>query len=448
MTTPPFSDAPLHFPFVTPAHRTLSDGTRLHLLHYPNDPLVSMTIGVHAGAMYDDVFGETTLTAQLLTLGTQLRNAEELAVDVERRGCSLSSSADRDAVSLYAAGLREHASWLAETMVECLLRPRLDASELDTLKRRRLADIEMNLSDPDWLAAHALLAAQYPGHPYANPRDGTPSTVAAVDGDSVARVHARLTAAPRDIIVAGGFDINTIVETFERCLASAPATAPLPPPVAVNALAATASVVARPEAVQTVLRIAMPSKSMLHPDLAPQNLAITILGGYTLARLFSVLREEKGYTYGAYATNEVRRYGQSLVMHTSVGNDFTKDTVAVIADQVRSMQRFDVRTDEIERARQYMLGTLARSTETPQQAAAMAWNVIQYGLVDDHYARYTAALQQVTRDDVAAVASSLFDAHVWTIAAVGKPDVIADALTGHVSTSRLWDPTTMTLSPP
>jgi len=447
MTTPPISDAPLHFSFVTPTHHYLSDGTRLHLLHYPGENVVSLTMGLHVGAIYDEILGETTLTAQLLTLGTALRSAEELAVDVERRGCSLSSTADRDAVTIHASGLSEHAAWLAETMVSCLLQPRLDASELETVKRRRLADTEMNMTDPDWLAAHAMLAVQYPAHPYANPRDGIPSSIAQVDAAVVARVHSRMVAAPRDVVIAGGFDVEAVLATFERAMAAAPATAPLPPPPAVQAMAATACVVDRSEAVQTVLRIAMPSVGMSHPSLAPQNLAITILGGYTLARLFSVLREEKGYTYGAYATNEIRRYGQALVMHTSVGNDFTKDTLDVIAEQVRSLQRFDVNLDEVERARQFMLGTLARSTETPQQAAGMAWNVMQYGLAPDHYTQYAAALQRTTRDELQAVSASLFDVRFWTIAAVGRASVLAEALAGHVAHTRQWDTATMCLRP-
>lgn len=447
MVTPPISNAPLQFPFVTPKHHTLRDGTRLHLLHYPNQQVVTIACGLHAGAIYDEIAGETTITAQLLTLGTRQRTAEELAVDVERRGCSLSSSADRDAVNIHASGLSEHAPWLAETMMECLLNPRLDPVELETLKRRRMAEIDMNLSDPDWLAAHALLAVQYPGHPYATPRDGMPGSVERIDIETSKRVHMRMLKANRDIIIAGGFDVDAVIATFEHSVVNAPAPSPLPAPNSVSAMASTACVVERPEAVQSVLRIAMPSVNLSHPTLAQQNLAITILGGYTLARLFSVLREEKGYTYGAYATNEVRRYGQAMVMHTSVGNDFTEDTIDVIASLVTGMQRFDVSDEEVEQARQFMLGTLARSTETPQQAAAMTWNVIQYGLADDHYQRYAAALQRVTRDELAAVARTLFTVDEWTIAAVGCPSVLATALDGHVAHRRTWDPATMALRP-
>jgi len=440
---PPLSSEPLRFTFTTPYRHSLSNGTGIHLLPSDAEDIVTISVGIHAGAVYDNVEGETSFAAQMLSLGTSTYTADELAVEVERRGCSLSSSASRDAVNISAVGLREHGEWLAGIVAECLLRPRFDAEEVETQRGRRLADLEMSLADPEWLAAHALLAVVYPNHPYSRSRDGSAEAIRNIELQTLTDVHSRLVTAPRDVVVAGGFDTSAMLKAISKAFADAPHVVELAPIPIVHPMPSTAYIVDRPDSVQTVLRVSMPSVGLHSSHLAAQNLAIALFGGYTLARLFSILREEKGYTYGAYASNEVRRYGQSLVVYTSVGNSFTEDTMNVIAREVGRMRDFDATDVEIHQARQFVLGHFARSSETPQQAASLAWTILQHGLADDHYTRYVEALQNVSREDLERVSASLFNPETWSIAAVGVADVVLPALQPHAADAYHWNPVTM-----
>ena len=67
----------------------------------------------------------------------------------------------------------------------------------------------------------------------------------------------------------------------------------------------------RPNAVQTEIRaghVAMPRK---HPDYMALNLATKILGGEGANRLQSVLRSERGLTYGASADMDAYKLGRT-----------------------------------------------------------------------------------------------------------------------------------------
>lgn len=417
----------------------------VHCIPSDTEDLVTISIGIHAGAVHDEQVGETTFTALMLSRGTERHTADAFADEVERRGCSISTSADRDAVTLMAVGLREYGGDLVSLLADCLLRPRFDADEVDRQRERKAADFMMNVVDPEWLAAHALVAVAFEGHPYARPREGTPATLASIGPDRMRAVHARLLTAPRDIIVAGAFDVDGMVAALDGHLGDMPVA--VPPPVIAMATSTPrlACLAHRDDAVQTVLRVGLPAVGPGHPDAPGLALCVGVLGGYTLARLFSILREEKGYTYGAYAMTDARVYGRQLMAMTSVGNDFTADTCRILASEIDRMGNERIADDELSDTRQYMLGVFARSQETPQQTASMVWTMIQHGLADDHYDRWVKALQEVDADALRDVQRRYFSTDAWYIGASGAESVVRPALEGLVDDLRLFDVDTMTM---
>ena len=54
----------------------------------------------------------------------------------------------------------------------------------------------------------------------------------------------------------------------------------------------------KPNAVQSAIKIGIPTIQRSHPDYIPLRILITALGGYFGSRLMQNIREKKGYTYG------------------------------------------------------------------------------------------------------------------------------------------------------
>lgn len=443
---PPLSTAPLQFSFPVPIKATLSNGTTVHMLPRSTERLITISVGIHTGALFDVVEGETTMTANMLSRGTTRLNPEDFALEVERRGCSISSHADRDSTMVTATGLADHTEALVELLAECLLQPAFDEAELQRQLKRRLADVQVNLTDPDWLASHAHLAVSFPNHGYSRPREGTPLSIAGISRDTLVRVHQRLLVTPRDIIIAGQFDPDTIMSILDGALAALPtsgATAPYP---WAEPLVRTACLAERHDAVQTVIRGGLPSVGYNHPDYVALSLCTGILGGYTLARLFMVLREQKGYTYGAYALSDVRPHASSIVFQTSVGNHVTHDALATLATEINGLTAQPITATELDHTRQYMLGTFVRSTETPQQVASMVWNQVRYALPERYYETYVQRLQQLALSDLHDVATRYFSTERWFLGLCGAPDVVRPALTGLVDHVLTWDAESMSVA--
>ncbi|MBK7413530.1 MAG: insulinase family protein [Ignavibacteria bacterium] len=437
-TTPPLSTEPLRFVVPPIHHRTLRNGTPVHVITSPNEDLVTITFAMRTGSRHDGVPGETSVAAQMLNRGTERLDALAFAEEVERRGCNLRTIADSDACSVQGSGLAEWFDDLVALSAECLLTPRFDNTELDKLRQRLIADMMVDLVDVEWLAARACASRAYDGHPYARPRNGNPSTLRTLTTDILRAAHQRMLAAPRHIIVAGPIDADVAVAKLDAAFGGLPTPGQLidTPRATMRARAGVMAI--KDDAVQSAFRIALPCVSFDHPDYASLQLITSVLGGYTLARLFMKLREEKGYTYGAYAFSDVRPRGAITGIVTSVGNDFTADTMSVITDEVRRIGTELISADELENSRQQILGTFARSNETPQQTASLVWTMVQHDLPMDFFEQHIARLQKLTSEEMLQVQGRYFSTDEWVVGLSGREDVIRPVFDGLVDSVEEW----------
>ncbi len=439
-TMPPLSTEPLKFSLPAIHHDQLSNGTPVHCIFDPSEDLVTVTVALSTGSIHDVTPGETSMTAQMLNRGTTRLDAAQFAEEVERRGCNLRTVGDTDACSLQASGLSEWFNDLVDLTAEALTQPRFDAGELDTLRSRMIADMMIDLVDVEWLAARACAMRAYDGHPYARPRHGTPATLRTLTRDHLVAVHERMMHAPRHIIVAGPIPPDVALAKLDSVLGALAHHTDYHR-IARSTMRPRSGVIAiKPDAVQTAFRIALPSTTFASEDYAAVQLCTGVLGGYTLARLFTILREEKGYTYGAYAFGDVRPHGSTIGVVTSVGNEFTHDTMHVIAAEIERMGAQRIDDDEFSNAQQHLLGSFARSNETPQQTAGLVWSMIHHQVPMSFYNTYVERLQGLTPDDVREAQRTYFTRDAWVVGLAGREDVIRPAIDGMVDTVEVWTP--------
>mgnify|MGYP001627185607 CR=1 FL=1 len=440
-TTPPLSLEPLRFRMPAVEHRLLSNGTAVHVICSPTQDLFSITVAMRTGAIHDEVPGNTSLAAQMLTRGTTTRTAAEFALDVESRGCTIRSSADSETTTIRSSGLAEWFSDILGLIGGAIRSPRFDERELHTLRSQILADIQIDCTDVEWLALRACSQANYGNHPYGRPRNGTPVSLQSITPEVLQSAHERMLHAERHVIIAGPFRLEDVYAQLEDTFGALPVARSLSGAPRAQPRYGAGVIAPKEDAVQTAFRIAMPCPPYLHADDVQVQLLTSILGGHSLARLFSVLREEKGYTYGAYAFNDVRPHGAVTGIVTSVGNEFTADTMNTIATVLDEFAQEQITDEEFDTSRQHVLGSFARSNETPQQTAGLVWATILHGLPATYFTDLVAAMQQLTPFDVGDAQRTWFNRERWIVGMAGKEDVLRKAITPFVSTVETWDNT-------
>lgn len=367
-------------------------------------------------------------------------DAAKFSEEVERRGCSIRCGADSDATTIHISGLGEWLDDMIALASDALLHPVFDETELDKLRTNLIADMMVELVDVEWLAARACASRAYVDHPYRHPKNGTPESLRMLRRDDLMRAHQRMCASERFVIVAGPVDAEAVTSKLSDALSNMPAPLPLPLPPRVHVSGGFGVLAAKDDAVQTAFRILLPGVNHQHADYAAMHLVANVLGGYTLARLFTILREEKGYTYGAYAFPSVRPLSASISIVTSVGNEFTADTLDTIAQELDRISHEIINVDEFENARQTILGSFARNCETPQQTASLIYTMLQYGLPMDYFERHIDKIQTLEAIDVQSAQQAYFQTTNWIVGCSGVGTIIESAVRPHVQKIEYWSP--------
>jgi zinc protease len=272
-------------------------------------PVVVLRLMFESGSAQDPPRqrGLTQLTARLLLQASRRLNAAQLARAWFPLGTQPRVHVDRQTTVF---SLRVHhsvAPRALELMLETLTQPRLDADDLERLRRDQHTWLTQGLpqDDDEELGKEALHATLWEGHPYAHPPDGALPDVDTLTLEDVQR-HAAEVFVQKRLVAALGGQLQpawtTLVETtLARLPAGAPAVAvPTLPPSPADGLRV---VLVEKATDSTPLTCGMRwDMNRAHPDFVPLMVANSALGEHRTpgGRFFVRMREQRGLTYGAY----------------------------------------------------------------------------------------------------------------------------------------------------
>jgi len=157
-------------------------------------------------------------------------------------------------------------------------------------------------------------------------------------------------------------------------------------------------------------------------------LADKVLGGGPSGRLFLNLREDKGYTYGAYSGFGGSKYRGTWTSSSEVRTDVTDGAMKEFMYELKRLRDEKVPAEELENAKRSIVGSFALSLEQPP---ALLQNVVQqriYNLPADYWDTYPQKVSAITAEDVQRVAQKYIDLDHLQVVAVGDATKAAGAL--------------------
>jgi len=430
----PGTPRPYHFPAFE--RGLLTGGLPVIAVHLPGRPLVTASLVLPSGAADEPASdgGAAVLAARALAEGTERFDAVGLVEAAERLGASLRAEASWEAT---VAGVDVPAQRLGpalELLAEVVRRPTFPAREVERLRDQRLNDILQARADPGRRADEAFAEAIYhPESPFARPAGGRAETVAGLVPETLRRAHRRWPDFRRAALVVGGdlagIDLPSILEPLFGDFGPAADAAPAAEPSAAGAVERTfVRLVDRPGSVQSELRIGHVGVARRIPDYHAVAVMATILGGLFGSRLNLRLREERGYTYGAWAGFDFRRLPGPFSARAAVHTEVTVPAIADVLAELRRMREGPVSDAELRAACDYLVGVFPLRFETPGPVVGSIGGLVTHELPDDELDRYRPAIEAVTADDVLAAARAHLDPDRAAIVVVGDADAVAGDL--------------------
>lgn len=434
-------------PFETPdfVEVRLSNGLTVRAARWGKRPVAQMALlfpGAGSAADPAGLEGTAEITAESFLGGTAGRSARELAEAIDDLAAGLDVSAGIDSAVARLTLLEDDVEAGLRLLREVLTAPSFPVDEVEKSRRRQIDLLEEQRSEPDFLARERLLDRLYPGHPYGR-LAASATGLASLTRDDVVRFYrARFTFAGATLILVGTSAPEILVEraaaVFGEVRLETDGTAPFlaPPPPAVAGF--TLHLVHRPGSVQTNLLFARPAIRRSDPLHTTAVVANQSLGGGPSSRLFSVLREERGLTYGAYSSLTPRRVGGHFGASIDCRTEVTGEALSGLLGLIRDYAREGPAIEEHDRARRYLSGSYTLGRETPGMIVQDEVTRCLHGLADDEWSAWRDRVAAVTRAQAADVAANLFTPSVGILAAVGDAARIRSILESHGETT-LWD---------
>ncbi|HZQ24567.1 MAG TPA: pitrilysin family protein [Terriglobales bacterium] len=417
-----------------PTQTKLANGLTVLLLERHKVPTVNFDLWINTGSLDDpkEMPGLARFTVDMLREGTARRSSSQIASEIDTLGAQLRTDVEFGSTysEVSTSGFAENAAQLLDLLSDMMLNPAFPGDELEKYKTRQLSDLEQQRSDPDFLSHERLFRALYGNSPAAEIAP-TAASVNGVKADDLKKFHAQHYVPGRAMLgVVGDFDSKQMLALVEKYFGAAKGTNEKP---ASNSLAAAPGafkiyLVDRPDSVQTNILAGELGVPRNNPDYIALRVMNRVLGEGTSARLFMNLREEKGYTYGAYSAFEADTYARPIIANTEVRNAVTDGSVHEILGELKRLREEPVPDAELDDSRRAIVAGFALSLESSRELLDMWMRAKHSGLPDDYWDRYPAEIAKVDAAAVQRVSRKYLDAEHLQLVCVGNGKEIRSAL--------------------
>ncbi len=437
----PLAERRLNLP--VPVETTLPNGLKVVVVEQSRLPLVSFRLALPRGDAFDppELPGLTDITTDMLGEGTESRTSRQIAEEVARYGATLSAGANSDYTTVAASALSVYADEVLELLADVALHPSFPEDELKLAKVNSQQNLIAQRAQPSFLATEALARVIFGQHPYSVVAP-TPASIEAMTRAALLDFHRSAFIPDSAVLIAVG-DVNrdSLVETVSRLFGAwtsgeaKVANFPSLPKISGRS----AYVVDRPGSAQSNIVIANHGITRTHPDYFNLLVMHTVLGANASSRLFMNLREEKGYTYGAYTTLDARRYAGTFRAIAEVRTPVTGASLHEFFYELGRIRDEEVGEQELTDAKTYLTGIFPIRLETQDGLIEHLVQAKMYGLPADYLHVYRERIQRVTAEEVRRVANEHVTPDAAAVVIVGDAEAITEQVKSFVEKIEFFD---------
>ncbi|XXQ68002.1 M16 family metallopeptidase [Neisseriaceae bacterium B1] len=385
------------------------NGTEVLLVQRHELPMVDFALVFkNAGSIAEDEGkSDTSNAAATLTLrGTKQIDEEQFMQQINELGSSVSGSSSLE-YSVFGFRSLSDKQTLAQTVnlfAQALHTPRYDARVLQRIQDQAVQNLKQSESYPDYLTSRERAKLNYPNHPYGNSARRTEQSIRAVNVADVRRFHDDFYAQNNALVVIVG-DVNRA--QTERIVQQIVGKLPLKarklitaPPVKVMG--------AQQKRVpfsgsQDTISLSLPLLSRDDPDYFTMLVGNYILGGGGFdSRLMKVLRDEKGYTYGAYSSLNAYEQKAPLTISFSTERANTEAALAATREVLRDFIQNGVSAAELKQAKDNITGSFPMRVDSNGKLVGELLGIGLYNRPSNWLDTYNDKINAVTAADIQA----------------------------------------------
>ncbi len=401
---PPVGPQPqLNVPSVWKAQ--LADGIKIFGIEQHELPLVEFSIRIDGGQLQDEMskVGEANLVAEMLMAGTKNKTPEQLEEAIDLLGSRITVRAGREGIEVSGSCLARNFQSTLDLVKEIILEPRWDEKEFGIAKTKVLNNLKQRKADPNFLANLSFNKLLYgKDHIYSIPTSGTEETVSPITLDDLKAYYGKsFSPGVTSFHIAGDINQKETEQALSQLSASWKAKEVKIPEykAAAKPEKSTIYFVDLPGAKQSVIDIGYLALSRKDPDYYPATVMNFRLGGTFNSVLNMILRETKGFTYGAHSYLNGTMAVGPFVATSSVRSNTTQESVTIFRDEM-AKYREGMSKEDFDFTQSAILKGNALRFETLGALLNMLEDISAYNLPADYVKQEEATVRAMTPESI------------------------------------------------
>jgi len=435
LTTPPAVAPPRPWRFPLATSTTTRTGTPVHVFDRPGQYVatVRVTVAMPLAVEPRELEGVATIMSRTLDEGTELKSANEFAAALERHGAAYGVDVSSDALHVEISVPTSQLAPAVKLLAEAVTRPAFNQADVGRHVTIRLGEINQERANAGYRAREAFAANLFdPSSRRSRPTAGTPDTIRPLTNVQVAEFYRKnIGPARAEILFAGdatGIDVAAVIDdAFGEWTADTSPAIETPEPL--YRFGDRLVLVDRPGSVQSQLLIGCSGPDRRENIWGAAAVANHVVGGTITSRIDTVLREEKGYTYGTRSSFSAPRKGGTFSLGGAVR---TEVTGAAIGDALRILRdaRDGLTAREVQEAQDSLIRTAPLRYEQADSIAQQVGSNIAAGVPLDFADTYLAQIAATTAESATEAYRRYVGTNGLLVIVVGEAKEVRSQLAG------------------
>lgn len=364
---------------------TLDNKLEVYGIEQKEVPLVNFSIVIEGGHLLDDLSknGVANLITDILMEGTANKTPAELEEEIDMLGANIYMYTGNESITIRGNTLKRNFDKTMALVEEILLEPRWDEKEFARIKTSTINGIKRNEANPNVIANQVYNKILYgEDHPFAHPTSGSVESVESIKlqdlkdyynknfSPTVSRMHIVGDISKAEALNAA----KSLASKWEPKKVDIPEFN-----VSNDRDKASLYFVDVPNAKQSVINIGYIALPRTSEDFFPVEVMNYKLGGSFSGNVNLILREEKGYTYGARSGFSGSKIPGTFTASSSVRTNTTGESVGIFKDEI-SKYKEGITPEDLEFTKNALIKSNALRFETQGSLLGMLQEMSAYDL--------------------------------------------------------------------
>ena len=393
-------------------------------------PKIYLRLKINGGSLLEDdkKIGVADFTAQIMNESTSKSSSEDISVELQKLGSTISFSSDEDVTTMYIECLTDNLDKTLEIAKEKLLNPGFNEEDFKRIKKSNIEGLESMKKNSAYVAQAAMGNILYGETPYG--RTVNEKNIKKIKLKDVKEFYNNYSPNISELVAVGNISKEELYSKLEFLKNWENKNIVLPSKFEFPEDNSTQIYLLDKEgASQSYILMGHKSDSY---DVSGINFKSQImnksLGGGASGRLFLNLREDKGYTYGAYSFFQGDKNTGLFGIQTSVKTEVTDSALTEVFNILDDYTNKGLTEDELLSTKNSYLNSASLKYETPNQKLGFLNRILTYNLDGTYIDKQADILNSISLNEINSLASTKIKTSEMAIVIVGNKYLIKKKL--------------------